>query len=157
MTRRELREHVFRSLFGADFYRSGSDADEQLDLYFIHEGGDGVDYPPSAVPEEEREEVKERIRHVWEKQEEIDRMIDAVSIGWTTDRMSRADLAILRLGAYELLFDESVPPGVAINEAVLLAKKFGGEESSSFINGILGKLQRENADGPGAPKEDEGK
>ena len=57
MTRRELREHVFRSLFGADFYRSGSDADEQLDLYFIHEGGDGVDYPPSAVPEAPKPEA----------------------------------------------------------------------------------------------------
>ena len=57
--------------------------------------------------------------------------------------MSRADLAVLRLGVYELLFDENIPAGVAINEAVLLAKKFGGDDSFSFVNGILGKVQRQ--------------
>ena len=57
--------------------------------------------------------------------------------------MNRTDLAILRLGVYELLFDETIPPGVAINEAVLLARKFGGEDSYSFVNGILGRIQKE--------------
>ena len=56
--------------------------------------------------------------------------------------MSKVDLAILRLGTYELLFDESIPNGVAISEAVELAKRFGGDDSSSFINGILGSLAR---------------
>ena len=54
--------------------------------------------------------------------------------------MSRVDLTILRLAVYELKFDEDVPLGVAINEAVELAKKFGGDDSSAFINGILGKI-----------------
>ena len=57
--------------------------------------------------------------------------------------MARTDLCILRVAVYELLFDEHIPAGVAINEAVLLAKKFGGEDSSSFVNGILAKIQRQ--------------
>ena len=147
MTRRELREHVFNELFTSDFYlTSEEDLEEQRDLYFTHPGGDGLDLAPDEVSEEERGEVKEKARAVCEKVGEIDRLLDATSVGWKTDRMSRTDLAILRLGAYELLWDESIPAGVAINEAVLLAKKFGGEDSSSFINGILGKIQRQNTE-----------
>jgi N utilization substance protein B len=56
--------------------------------------------------------------------------------------MNRTDLSILRLGVYELVYDDTIPPKVAINEAVLLARKFGGEDSYSFVNGILGKIQK---------------
>ena len=56
--------------------------------------------------------------------------------------MSRADLAILRLAVFEMLRDDNIPTGVAINEAVLLARKFGGDDSSSFVNGILAKMER---------------
>ena len=144
MTRRELREHIFNELFTSDFYlTSDEDLMAQLDLYFTHAGGDGLDCSPQDVPEEEREEVKQKAMAVCAKREEIDRILDDASVGWKTDRMSRADLAILRLGVYELLFDESIPAGVTINEAVLLAKKFGGDDSFSFVNGILGKVQRQ--------------
>ena len=60
--------------------------------------------------------------------------------GWKTGRMGKAELAILRLAVYELKYDEDVPVKVAINEAVELAKKFGGDESPAFVNGILAKL-----------------
>ena len=60
--------------------------------------------------------------------------------------MSRVDLTLLRLGLYEMLYDDSVPYKVAINEAVELAKKYGGDDSFSFVNGILGRLARETAD-----------
>jgi len=56
--------------------------------------------------------------------------------------MGKVDLTIIRLALYEILYDESVPEKVAINEAVELAKKFGGDESPSFVNGILAKLVR---------------
>ena len=115
----------------------------QLDLYVTHVGGDGLDYSPEDVPQEAREEVKAKAMAVCRKRDEIDALLDTVSVGWKTERMSRADLAILRLGVYELLYDETIPAGVAINEAVLLAKKFGGDDSSSFVNGILGKIQRQ--------------
>ena len=63
--------------------------------------------------------------------------------GWKTSRMNKVDLAILRLAVYEIKWDDDVPVKVAINEAVELSKKFGGDESSSFVNGILGKIAKE--------------
>ena len=66
--------------------------------------------------------------------------MNKASKGWKTSRMGKVDLTILRLASYEVLFDEDVPGKVAINEAVELAKKFGGDESPAFINGVLGKV-----------------
>ena len=60
--------------------------------------------------------------------------------------MVSTDLCILRLAVYEMLYDDRIPTGVAINEAVLLAKKFGGDDSSSFVNGILAKLDRQRSE-----------
>ena len=71
------------------------------------------------------------------------------SKGWKTKRMNRVDLTALRLAVYEMQYDKDVPTGVAINEAVELAKRFGGEDSGSFVNGILGKI----AAGKPAPEE----
>ena len=62
--------------------------------------------------------------------------------GWSTRRIGRVELAILRLAVYEIKEDESIPEKVAINEAVELAKKYGGNESSSFVNGILAKFAK---------------
>ena len=67
-------------------------------------------------------------------------MIDAKSETWKTKRMSKVDLAILRLAVYEMKWDEDVPTGVAINEAVELAKKFSGEGAPAFVNGVLARL-----------------
>ncbi len=154
MTRRELREHVFRILFACEFLRDHSQGEispwpdedqveEQAELYFTHEGGDELEFPPDEVAEEDRGTVKERVLQISEKVPEIDRLLDETSTGWKTGRMSRTDLCILRVAVYEMLFDENIPTGVAINEAVLLAKKFGGDDSSSFVNGILAKMQRQ--------------
>ena len=74
---------------------------------------------------------------------EIDALLDETSEGWRTGRMSKVDLNLLRLAVYEIRFDEDIPTGVAISEAVELAKQFGGEESSSFVNGILGHIAKE--------------
>ena len=75
-----------------------------------------------------------------EKLDEIDNMINTRAKGWTTQRMGKVEVAILRVAVYEMIFDDDVPVGVAINEAVELAKKFGQEESSGFVNGILAKF-----------------
>ncbi len=145
MTRRELREHIFRELFTSQFYtQSEEDTMEQLNLYFTHVEGDELDFPPSQVEEEQRKEIMQKAQNVLAHLDQIDQVIDETSVGWKVERMNRTDLAILRLGVYELLFDESIPDGVAINEAVLLARKFGGEDSYSFVNGILGKIQKTN-------------
>ncbi len=74
------------------------------------------------------------------KIEEIDQAINEVSEGWKTGRMSKVDLTIMRLAYYEMKIDDDIPVSVAINEAVELAKKFGGDDSPSFVNGILAKL-----------------
>ena len=148
MTRRELREHVFMQLFTAQFYPdSDEDRRQQLDLYFTHAEGDGLDFDPSCLRDEEQEEVLRKTNGVWSHLDQSDSLIEKTSIGWVIERMNRTDLAILRLGVYELLFDETIPPGVAINEAVLLARKFGGEDSYSFVNGILGRIQKEEGTG----------
>jgi len=155
MTRKELREHVFRILFTCEFYRPDEDdIREQIDLYFTHEPEEEMDYPPAQVDEEQIPEIKERAADIASRIGELDDRIDEVSAGWKTSRMSRCDLTILRLAAYEMLFDDHVPTGVAISEAVLLAKKFGGDSSSSFVNGILAKLNRSREEaGAGAKAE----
>ena len=71
---------------------------------------------------------------------EIDKRIEETANSWKISRMGKVDLTVLRLAVYEMEFDEDVPVGVAINEAVELAKKFGGDDSPAFINGILGKI-----------------
>lgn len=76
---------------------------------------------------------------------EIDETIGAVSENWSVSRMPLVDRNILRLATYELLFDDEVPASVAINEAVELAKVFGGEDSSKFVNGVLGKIAEKTA------------
>ena len=63
-----------------------------------------------------------------------------MAVGWKTQRMGKVDLTIIRLALYEILYDEDIPTGVAINEAVELAKRYGTDESPSFVNGVLAKL-----------------
>lgn len=74
--------------------------------------------------------------------EELDALISEHAIDWTIDRIARVDLSILRVALFEMLYREDVPEGAAINEAVELAKRFGGEKSYAFINGILGVVAR---------------
>ena len=71
---------------------------------------------------------------------EIDRLVAEAAPEWPLNKIAKADLAVLRLAIFELYFDDSCPPKVAINEAVELAKEFGGETSGKFVNGALGTL-----------------
>lgn len=75
--------------------------------------------------------------------EVIDQRIAEISENWSLSRMSIVDRNILRIAVYELMYDETIPPSVAINEAVELAKSYGDEDSSKFVNGILGRAARE--------------
>ena len=72
----------------------------------------------------------------------IDEKLEACSENWKVSRMAKVDLAILRLSAAEILYLPDVPDSASINEAVDMAKKFGGDDSGKFINGILGKVVR---------------
>ena len=90
--------------------------------------------------------------NILEHLEEIDEILNDYSRGWKTTRMNRVDLTALRLAVYEMKMDEDVPVGVAINEAVELAKLFGGEDSGSFVNGVLGKIASGKKDSGEEPK-----
>jgi len=76
---------------------------------------------------------------------DIDRMIADASEKWAVGRMSAVDLAILRVAAAELLYIDEIADSIAVNEAVLMAKKYGSEKSAKFINGILGAIAREHS------------
>ena len=130
MGRRELREHIFTLLFLAEFH-DAEEMGQQLVLYFEKLGD---------VEEKNQEYIESKYRMILEKETEMDADIDQIAEGWKTIRMGKVDLTILRLAVYEMKFDEEIPVGVAINEAVELAKKFGGDDSPAFVNGILAKL-----------------
>jgi transcription antitermination protein NusB len=88
---------------------------------------------------------RELVNGVEAKLPEIDEILGGVSENWSVSRMPLVDRNILRLATYEVLFEDDVPASVAINEAVELAKVFGGEDSSKFVNGVLGKIAERHA------------
>ena len=130
MSRRELREQIFKLLFRVEF-NSLEDMPEQEALFFERE---------DAAEGEDAEYVSDKYNKICQLLSEIDAMLDEQAKGWNTGRMSKVDLTILRLAVYEIKYDDSVPVSVAINEAVELAKKFGQDASSGFVNGILAKF-----------------
>jgi len=130
VTRREIREHIFLMLFRKDFHEA-NELEEQMQLYLS-----GLEEPTM----EEQSYLTTRFHSVIEKLEEVDQILESTASGWNLNRMNKVDLTLLRLAVYEMRFDEDIPVKVAINEAVEMAKKFGGDESPSFINGVLAKL-----------------
>lgn len=135
MTRSEIREHIFKMLFQIEF-NDEADMPEHLQYY--------LDTLEDAK-EKDREYMQKKYKAVNSHTEEIDKLLNGAAKGWKTTRMSKVDLTILRLAVYEMKWDEDVPEGVAINEAVELAKRFGGDSSASFINGVLGKLANQES------------
>lgn len=131
MSRRELREQIFKLIFRVEF-NERDEMPEQERLFFEDD--------ELAADEKDAGYISQKGNHIIEKLDEIDSMINKQAKGWTTQRMGKVDLTILRLAVYEIVFDEDVPAGVAINEAVELAKRFGQEESSGFVNGVLAKF-----------------
>lgn len=130
MSRRELREHIFKLLFRIEF-NSSEEMPEQEKLFFE----DTCEAAPADV-----EYISSKYHKIVEKLNTIDNMLNSRAENWNTARMGKVDLTILRLAVYEIAFDDDVPTGVAINEAVELAKKFGQDASSGFVNGILAKF-----------------
>ncbi len=131
MTRRELRTHIFRILYRAFFY-SSEEMEEQITLY--------LEDPELKIDVQDSEYITSRVKEVMEHIPEIDQTIDEKVEKWKVSRINYVDLSILRLAYFEMKYDDDIPTAVAINEAVEIAKIYGGEESSSFINGVLAKL-----------------
>ncbi len=135
MKRSEVREILFKLLFRAEF-NDIEEMPEQVQSYF--EVQTVID--EKLISEEDREYIVARETAIVEKLPEIDMAISEKATGWTIDRMGKVDVAIIRLAVYEIMFDDSIPVGVSINEAVELAKKYGRDESGSFVNGVLAKF-----------------
>lgn len=132
MNRHKVRENTFKLLFLVEFHRA-EELKQQAERFFHWE-------ELEEATQDAKLEIQLKCEKIVEKKEIIDQKINDVASGWKTSRMGRVDLAILRLAIFELQFDPAVPTGVAINEAVELAKKYGQDESPAFINGILAKM-----------------
>ena len=111
MTRREEREHIFKLLFLTEFYKE-EELEQQEMMYY-----EGIS-----------DAKQEDLTYIRKKYEKI------------KENLGKVELTLLRLAVYEMKYDDDIPQGVAINEAVELAKIFGGDTSSAFINGVLAKL-----------------
>ena len=90
--------------------------------------------------EGKRAYIEQKLREIYKRREEIDALINEKATGWKTNRMAKVDLALIRLAVYEIRFEEEIPTGVAINEAVELAKIYSSDGAPSFVNGVLAKL-----------------
>lgn len=146
MTRHELREHCFKLLFCTSFYNK-EESSEQIDEYMTSPEEDDTNPDGSftiihktQLKNSDQEKLTNRVNAVLLELPDIDKRLSEVTEGWKLNRIGKVELAILRLAAYEILYDETIPEKVAINEAVEIAKKYGGDESSAFVNGVLGKL-----------------
>ncbi|HUC20039.1 MAG TPA: transcription antitermination factor NusB [Candidatus Polarisedimenticolaceae bacterium] len=126
-----------QTLYECDFRESaGVEADREATLSRnLGEFSDAID---------DKQFVKDLVKGVRENEQEIDGIIGPAAPEWPVDQIAKIDKIILRMGVYELLLQKEVPPKVVINEAVELAKSFGGENSSKFINGVLGTIYRES-------------
>jgi N utilization substance protein B len=129
--RRSGREAALQMLFQAE--AAGASADDTIQLYFktFEADPEGREYACAVV------------RGVDGAKNEVDARIRAASANWRLERMSRVDRAILRMGTWELAYRGDVPRAVVIDEAVELAKAYGAEESSAFVNGVLDKIAEE--------------
>ena len=130
MTRRELRENVFKMLFRVEFHEEGEMAG-QLGM---------LDEELENIKEDDLAYMNNKCNDIIAKIPEIDEAINASTTGWKTTRMGKVDLSIIRLAIYEIKYEEDVPAKVAINEAVELAKVYGTDNSASFVNGVLAKF-----------------
>ncbi len=132
MNRTMARAHAMQLIYESEMGGEGGE-ETRLNLLCVE-------------PDESEADYMERMfKGVSDNLARIDADIAANLRGWTLERLSRVDLAILRLGAYELMLGE-VTPGVAINEAVELANQYSTEKAGPFINGVLGSISRANAE-----------
>lgn len=131
MSRREMREQIFKLLFRVEFNQR-EEMPEQEQYFFEDE--------ENIAALKDCDQIRDKVNRIVEKLDEIDEKLNMAAEGWQTKRMGKVDLTILRLAVYEIKYDEDIPTGVAINEAVELAKKFGQDSSPAFVNGVLAKF-----------------
>ncbi len=131
-SRHLARTLAMQSIYEWDFRKIDL---EEIISYNIKEFGRGIDGTDF---------IFRLVNGVKKHLKEIDQMIEKSAPEWPLDQIAKIDKAVIRLGIFELLFSSEVPPKVAINEAVEIAKIFGSESSSKFVNGVLGTIYREH-------------
>ncbi|MCL2361593.1 MAG: transcription antitermination factor NusB [Defluviitaleaceae bacterium] len=137
-SRTDARRHSFSIIFQLPFHQDEKNQEETLawlkTLYY--------EYLEVAPIGRDDEYIDRVIWGAFEKQAQLDGVIENFLKDWALDRINRVDLALLRLAIYEMLSEPDVPLGVAVNEAVELAKIYGTDDSPAFINGVLGNVSR---------------
>ena len=131
MNRHKQREYTFRVVFSLDQNQT-EEPMEDIDLQIDSVGIEN---------EEDIQLIRSKVKNVFSELVVIDELIEGASDKWTIDRIAKIELAILRVAIYDMKFDE-VPVQVAINEAVELSKKYGEDQSSKFVNGVLGQIAK---------------
>lgn len=131
MKRRGIREQLFKLLFRVEF-NTPEQMPEQTKLYF--DSGD------LTVTEQDQAYLEARLADIMDRLPQIDEQLSNKIEGWKLTRVGKVELALLRIAVYEILYDDEVPTGVAISEAVELSKKYGPDNAASFVNGVLAKF-----------------
>ncbi len=144
MTRANARELAVHLIYGREF--TGEEPEQVIQIR-LEKGYYTKLAPENAVYEErpsrvQRAYIESVVAGVASREDDLNQQIQKFSIGWNIGRISALTRAILQLAIYEILYVEDVPTGVAISEAVRLAKMYDGDETGSFVNGILGSFAR---------------
>lgn len=132
MSRRDARKHIFNLVFQTEF-NVDVDVKESFDTYT-------AEY--ENLKKDKTDFVSREYRGILANIESIDSYIDKFAVGWNVTRIPKTDLAIMRLGVYEIIFDNEIPDAVAVNEAVELAKEFSGDKAPAFVNAVLSKIAK---------------
>lgn len=132
MLRTQVREEIFKIVFRIPF----NDKEEMTEqIEFSMEDLD-------AKSEENKSYIRDKVTGILGKLDEIDQQISGHCEGWNFNRIGKAEIAIMRIAVYEMLYEEDIPNKVAINEAVELSKQYCDEDAKGFINAVLGKIER---------------
>ena len=133
MTRSQAREHILKLLYEMQFKQEEYEVEEVVLTYFEN-------FPEENVSDNDKTFILSEVKGVQQTKESLDEEIAGAVKGWSLSRISKVDLAILRLAVYEIRCVPEIPSSVSINEAVELAKKYSQSAARSFINGILGSI-----------------
>lgn len=141
MSRTNARRNAFYLIFQRDFVGTEGMEEAKNMLYHLSDTENGgEDDITGELDDNDKAFINRTVDGTLSNLEKIDEIINTYSKGWSVSRMSKVDLAILRMAVFELKFSAETPAGVVINEAVEGAKKFSSDNSPAFVNGILGKI-----------------
>jgi N utilization substance protein B len=139
MSRRDARRHAFHLVFQFPYHNEWDAQVLAAALAHYYDGLEDGERPRGR----DAEYVLRAVTGTLDRRAQLDGVIGNFLQDWTIERLNRVDLALMRLAIYEMLCEPEVPLGVAVNEAVELAKEYGADESPAFINGVLGNVSRQ--------------